>query len=278
MSSKVWFVTGANSGIGASVVKAALASGDSVVATGRSMDKLRSAFADAENERLALVQLDVTDRQQADRAIDEAVARFGRIDVLVNNAGNAVLGNFEDFTAADFEKQLAPNLYGVINLMQAALPVMRKQRRGHIINISSVAGGTGQNQTSAYSAAKFAVEGLSMSVAQEVEKFGIHLTIVEPGFFRTRLLDQGSVSYVETRIEDYAGASARDTWSQYDGAQPGDPDKLGQALVTIAAMDKPLKLFLAGSDAIAVLTPVVEERLKAIKDNEALSRSTDNAL
>jgi NAD(P)-dependent dehydrogenase (short-subunit alcohol dehydrogenase family) len=274
---KTWFVTGANSGIGASVVKAVLASGDNVVATARNMDKLQAAFADTSNDRLALVQLDVTDRSQADWAIDEAIARFGRLDVVVNNAGNAVLGNFEDFTTADFEKQLAPNLYGVINVMQAALPVLRKQRRGHIINISSVAGGTGQNQTSAYSAAKFAVEGLSMSVAQEVERFGIDLTIVEPGFFRTKLLDQGSVSYIETKIDDYADASARDTWAPYDGAQPGDPDKLGQALVTIAAMDKPLKLFLAGSDAVEVLTPVVEERLNAIKDNEALSRSTDGA-
>lgn len=274
--SKIWFVTGANSGIGASIVSAALASGDSVVATGRNMEKLQAAFLDAAGDRLALVQLDVTDRAQADRAVQEAVEHFGRLDVVVNNAGNAVLGNFEDFTVADFEKQLAPNLFGVINVMQAALPVLRRQRRGHIINISSVAGGTGQNQTSAYSAAKFAVEGLSMSVAQEVEKFGIDLTIVEPGFFRTKLLDQGSVSYVETTIDDYTDAgSARDTWSQYDGAQPGDPDKLGQALVTIASMDKPLKLFLAGSDAIEVLTPVVEERLKAIKDNEALSRSTD---
>jgi NAD(P)-dependent dehydrogenase (short-subunit alcohol dehydrogenase family) len=274
--SKVWFVTGANSGIGAGTVKAVLDSGDSVVATGRNMDKLRDAFADSEGDRLALMQLDVTDKSQAEKAVREAVARFGKLDVVVNSAGTAVLGNFEDFSAADFEKQFAPNLYGVINVMQAALPVMRKQRAGHIINISSVAGGVGQKHTSAYSAGKFAVEGLSMSVALEVEKFGINVTIVEPGFFRSRLLDQGSASFIETKIDDYAAeGSTRDMWAPYDGKQNGDPKKLGQALVKIAAMDKPLKLFLAGSDAVEVLTPVVEERLKAIKENAALSASTD---
>jgi NAD(P)-dependent dehydrogenase (short-subunit alcohol dehydrogenase family) len=274
--SKVWFVTGANSGIGAGTVKAVLDSGDSVVATGRNMDKLRDAFADSEGDRLALMQLDVTDKSQAEKAVREAVARFGKLDVVVNSAGTAVLGNFEDFSAADFEKQFAPILYGVINVMQAALPVMRKQRAGHIINISSVAGGVGQKHTSAYSAGEFAVEGLSMSVALEVEKFGINVTIVEPGFFRSRLLDQGSASFIETKIDDYAAeGSTRDMWAPYDGKQNGDPKKLGQALVKIAAMDKPLKLFLAGSDAVEVLTPVVEERLKAIKENAALSASTD---
>jgi NAD(P)-dependent dehydrogenase (short-subunit alcohol dehydrogenase family) len=274
--SKVWFVTGANSGIGAGIVTAALDAGDKVVATGRSMDKLRVAFADAESDRLALVQLDVTDKGQAERAVGEAVARFGKVDVVVNNAGTAVLGNFEAFSLADFDKQLGPNLYGVINVMQAALPVMRKQRSGHIINISSVAGGVGQKHTSAYSAGKFAVEGLSMSVAREVEQFGINVTIVEPGFFRSKLLDETSASFVETTIEDYVTeGSTRDMWSAYDGNQNGNPYKLGKALVQIAAMDKPLKLFLAGSDAVEVLTPVVEERLKAIKDNAALSVSTD---
>lgn len=274
--SKVWLVTGANSGIGAGIVMAALDAGDRVVATGRSLERLRAAFADADNDRLALVELDVTDRASADNAVAEAVARFGTLDVVVNNAGTAVLGNFEDFSVADFDKQLGPNFFGVINVMQAALPVLRRQRSGHIINISSVAGGVGQKHTSAYSAGKFAVEGLSMSVALEVEKFGIDVTIVEPGFFRSKLLDQASASFVESNIDDYAAeGSVREMWSAYDGKQNGNPYKLGKALVEIAAMETPLKLFLAGSDAVEVLTPVVEERLKAIKDNAALSASTD---
>jgi NAD(P)-dependent dehydrogenase (short-subunit alcohol dehydrogenase family) len=273
---KTWFVTGANSGIGAGIVRAILASGDNVVAAGRNLDKLRSAFADIDSDRLALVQLDVTDKAQAEKAINEAVARFDRIDVVVNNAGIAILGYFEALSASDFERQLAPNLYGVINVLHAALPVLRKQRAGHIINISSMAGAAGGKQGSAYSASKFALEGLSLALAAEVEEFGIHVTIVEPGFFRSKLLDTGNASFVDTSIEDYDnGTSARETWAPYDGRQNGDPVKLGNALVKIAAMDKPLKLFLAGSDAVEGLLPVAEERLRAIKDNRELSSSTD---
>lgn len=273
---KTWFVTGANSGIGAGIVRAILASGDNVVAAGRNLDKLRSAFADIDSDRLALVQLDVTDKARAEKAINEAVARFGRIDVVVNNAGIAILGYFEALSASDFERQLAPNLYGVINVLHAVLPVLRKQRAGHIINISSMAGAAGGKQGSAYSASKFALEGLSLALAAEVEEFGIHVTIVEPGFFRSKLLDTGNASFVDTGIEDYDdGTSARETWAPYDGRQNGDPVKLGNALVKIAAMDKPLKLFLAGSDAVEGLLPVAEERLRAIKDNRELSSSTD---
>ncbi len=274
--SKIWFITGANSGIGAGIVKAVLESGDSVVAAGRSIDKLRAAFADVDSDRLALVQLDVTNRAQADTAIAEAVARFGRLDVVVNNAGIAILGYFEALSASDFERQLAPNLYGVVNVLHAALPVMRKQRSGHIINISSMAGATGGKQGSAYSASKFALEGLSLALAAEVEDFGIDITIVEPGFFRSKLLDTGNASFIDTDIEDYDnGTSARETWAPYDGRQNGDPLKLGKALVKIAAMDKPLKLFLAGSDAVEGLLPVAEGRLQMIKDNRELSSSTD---
>ena len=273
--SKVWFVTGANSGIGAGIVSAALAAGEHVVATGRSMDKLEAAFANEDRERLALVTLDITDPAQADAAISVAVQRFGRIDVLVNNAGNSILGNFEDLSVEDIQRQLNTNFYGVVHVMKATLPVMREQRAGHIINISSVAGGAGLAHCSAYCASKFAVEGLSMSVAAEVERFGIKVTVVEPGFFRTSLLDQRNATVVDSKIKDYAAEKASETWAAYDGTQQGDPLKLGRALVTIAAMTEPLKLFVAGSDALQVLTPVVEERLKAMRDNAELSGSTD---
>ena len=274
--SKVWFVTGANSGIGAGIAKAALQAGVRVVATGRNMDKLRAAFADEDEQNLALVRLDVSDATQAQPAIAEALARFGRIDVLVNNAGNSFLGNFEELSNADIEKQMSTNFFGVANVMRAALPAMRKQRSGHIINISSVAGAVGLKHCAAYSASKFAVEGLSMAVAAEVEPFGIKMTIVEPGFFRTNLIDPGNAHFAENTIEDYASEGAtRDTWAAYDGTQQGDPAKLGKVLVKIAGMENPLKLFVAGSDALEVLTPVVEDRLKAMKDNAALSSSTD---
>jgi NAD(P)-dependent dehydrogenase (short-subunit alcohol dehydrogenase family) len=274
--SKVWFVTGANSGIGLGISKAALKAGDRVVATGRKMEKLRAAYADGGTESLVLIELDVTDEARSHAAVAEAVKRFGRIDVLVNNAGYSVMGNFEELTTADVERQLATNFYGVVHVMRAALPVMRQQRSGHIINVSSVAGVVGLKHCSAYGASKFAVEGLSMAVATEVEQFGIKITIVEPGFFRTNLIDKGSVQYAESSVNDYAHeGSAEDMWSPYNGTQPGNPTKLGEALVQIAGMDNPLTLFVAGSDALQALIPVVEERLKAMKDNAELSNSTD---
>ncbi len=276
--SKVWFVTGANSGIGAGIVNAALTAGNRVVATGRSMAKLRDAFPQADDRSLALVELDVTDEGQAYAAIAKAVELFGTVDVLVSNAGFCVLGNFEDLTAADFERQMATNFYGAVHVMHAVLPVMRQQRSGHIFTISSVAGGVGMNQCSAYSASKFALEGLSMAVAAEVEQFGIDVTIVEPGFFRTSFLNQNNYQAVDTKIDDYATkGSARDSYAAYDGNQPGDPAKLGEALLTINAMDKPLKLFVAGSDAIGMLKPPAEERVNAISAQVELSHSTDGA-
>lgn len=274
--SKVWFVTGANSGIGSGIVTAALRAGDRVVATGRSLDKLRAAFAEQEGDALALVQLDVTDAAQASAAIQAAVAHFGRIDVVVNNAGYCVLGNFEDLGVAEIQRQLATNFYGVVHVLHAALPVLRQQRAGHVINISSVAGAIGMSHCSAYSASKFAVEGLSMAIAAEVERFGIKLTVVEPGFFRTRFLDQQNAAVVETVIEDYASqGSARAAYAAYDGNQLGDPQRLGEALLKIVAMEAPPQLFAAGSDAVAMLRPAAEARLAALDGNLALSFSTD---
>lgn len=141
--SRVWFVTGANSGIGAGIVMTALQAGERVVATGRSLEKLRTTFPDGESDALAFVELDVTDEQGAAAAIEKAVGRFGRIDVVVNNAGYCVLGNFEDLSAADIQQQLATNFFGTVHVLHAALPVLRKQRSGHVINISSVAGPSG---------------------------------------------------------------------------------------------------------------------------------------
>src|SRR6266540_2005304 len=269
---KVWFVTGAGSGIGGGIAKAALRTGDRVVATGRNLDKVRNALRDVASENLAFVQLDVADEAQAKAAVEEAVKHFERIDVLVNNAGYSLLGNFEEMTTAEIERQFATNFYGVMYVMRAALPVMRKQRSGHIINISSVAGVVGLKHCAAYAATKFAVEGLSLSVATEVEKFGIKITVVEPGFFRTDLLDAQNVRWVSKVIEDYAPeGTAHDMWSQYHGTQPGDPAKLGDALVKISAMQNPPKVFVAGSDALSVITPAIEERLRETRAHEMLS-------
>ena len=192
---KVWFVTGAGSGIGAGVAIAAIKAGHRVVATGRNIHKLRSALADVAGVDLLLERLDVTDEAAVSKAVDAAIARFGRIDVLVSNAGYSLLGNFEEMTVEQIEQQFATNFWGVVLVMRAVLPGMRRQRAGRVINISSVAGVVGFAHCAAYGASKFAVEGLSLSVAQEVEPFGIKVTVVEPGFFRTGLLDPKSVEW-----------------------------------------------------------------------------------
>jgi NAD(P)-dependent dehydrogenase (short-subunit alcohol dehydrogenase family) len=273
---KIWFITGAGSGLGTGIAKAALRAGDRVVATGRNLEKVRHAFRELPPENIAFVQLDVVDEAQHRMAVDEAVKRFGRIDVLVNNAGYSLLGNFEQMTTAEIQQQFATNFYGVVHLMQAVLPIMRRQRSGHIINISSVAGVVGLKHCAAYAATKFAVEGLSLSVATEVEKFGIKITVVEPGFFRTDLLDPHNIRWVGKVIADYASeGTAEDMWSKYNGTQPGDPAKLGDALVKIAAMQNPPKVFVAGSDAIDMIAPAIEERLREVSANESLSKSTD---
>jgi NAD(P)-dependent dehydrogenase (short-subunit alcohol dehydrogenase family) len=274
--SKVWFVTGAGSGIGAGAAKAALRGGDRVIATGRNLHKLRGALGDGTDENLAFVQLDVADESQAKSAVEQAVQRFGRIDVLVNNAGYSLLGNFEELTIADFARQFATNFWGVAHAMRAALPVMRRQRSGHIINISSVAGVVGQKHCSAYGATKFAVEGLSLAAAQEVGQFGIKITVVEPGFFLTDLLATSNISYAESTIEDYAAeGTAEAMWSPYDGKQTGSPDKLGNALVDLTRMANPPQVFVGGSDGLAMVFPAIEARLKDMRNHEALSRSTD---
>jgi len=273
--SKIWFVTGAGSGIGAGIVKAALKAGDSVVATGRNLDKVRAAFG-SETEKLAFVQLDVTDETQTKAAVEQAVRRFGRIDVLVNNAGYSLLGNFEELTIPDIESLFATNFWGVAYVMRAALPVMRKQRSGHIINISSTAGAVGLKHCSAYSATKFAVEGLSLATATEVEQFGVKITLVEPGFFLTNLLAASSAKYANSAIADYAAeGSAEAMWSPYDGKQTGSPDKLGDVLVELTRMANPPQVFVGGSDGLAMVVPAVEARLKDMREHDSLSRSTD---
>jgi NAD(P)-dependent dehydrogenase (short-subunit alcohol dehydrogenase family) len=277
--SKVWFITGAGSGIGAGTARAALKAGDRVVATGRNLEKVRNALRDVAGESLEVLQLDVSDEALATTVVDQALEKFGRIDVVVNSAGYSLLGNFEELETQDIQHLFATNFWGVSNVMRAALPVMRKQRSGAIINISSVAGAVGLMHCGAYSASKFAVEGLSLAVAEEVGKFGIKVVVVEPGFFRTDLLDAANARWPSRRIDDYVAAevSAEAMWSPYAGKQPGDPGKLGQALVKLAGMDTPPQVLVAGSDALAVVGPAVEARLKAVHAFEDLSKSTDGS-
>jgi NAD(P)-dependent dehydrogenase (short-subunit alcohol dehydrogenase family) len=275
---KVWLITGAGSGIGAGTARAALRAGDRVVATGRNLDRMRHTYRDAVGDDLLLQGLDVTSEADAQRTVDAAVAWFDRIDVLVNNAGYSLLGNFEELTTEQIERQFAPNFWGVVNMMRAVLPVMRRQHSGHIINISSVAGVVGQAAVAAYGASKFAVEGLSLAVAQEIDRFGIKVTVVEPGFFRTDLLNPQSVEWSSGHIEDYGPAgNVEAAWAAYHGKQPNDPAALGEALVQIARMEHPPKVFAAGSDALDAITPVVEARLAELRQHADLSKMAGGA-
>src|SRR5213595_3954628 len=199
---KVWFITGAGRGMGVDFAKAALAAGHTVVATGRDSNAVAKAVGRSDN--LLVVTLDVTSRTDAEAAVNAAVNRFGRIDVLVNNAGNFYAGYFEELTPAQIDAQLAATLLGPMNVTRVVLPVMRKQRSGHIVTITSTAGIVGGETTSSYAAAKFGAEGWMESLAPEVAPFGIKTTLVEPGFFRTELLEPASTTFAELSIDDYA--------------------------------------------------------------------------
>jgi NAD(P)-dependent dehydrogenase (short-subunit alcohol dehydrogenase family) len=276
--SNVWFVTGASAGIGAAVVKAALQAGNRVVATARNVEKLRKVVGEPGSDRLALVQLDVTQESQAKQAVAVAVEKFGRIDVLVNNAGYSLIGNFEATTEEQLERQFATNFYGVVFVMRAVLPIMRRQRSGRIFNVSSMAGVIGYATAGSYAATKFAVEGLTLSVAQEVDRFGIKVTLVEPGFFRTDLLAPQSVVFGELEVDGYeAPAAVKAQWQAYHHNQSGDPAKLGTALVRLAGMESPPKQFFAGSDAVSGITADLKARLAEVEAHRALSVTTDGS-
>ena len=255
-SKKVWFITGAGRGMGVDIAKAALAAGRAVVATGR--DTVRLAKTLGTSGDLLTAKLDITRPGEARTAVRAAVDRFGRIDVLVNNAASFYAGYFEELTPEQFDRQLATSLVGPMNVTRAVLPVMRKQRSGHVITISSTAGLIGYEFGSAYAASKFGLEGWMASLAAEVAPFGINTTVVNPGFFRTELLTEQSTSYAEPSIEDYATRRTKQIalWKGHNGKQSGDPAKLAQALLTIADQRQPPLRFIAGADAVATAEQV----------------------
>jgi NAD(P)-dependent dehydrogenase (short-subunit alcohol dehydrogenase family) len=273
---KVWFITGAGRGMGLFFAKAALAAGHAVVATGRDTERVSSALGQS-NDLLA-VKLDVTIRADADAAVRSAVERFGRIDVLVNNAASFYAGYFEELTQEQVDRQLATSLIGPMNVTRAVLPVMRKQRSGHIISISSSAGlAAGFDFVSAYAASKFGLEGWMEALNAEIAPFGITTTIVNPGFFRTELLTEQSTNYAEASVADYdeRRAPLLDYWKSQNGKQSGDPAKLARALLTIASQEPPPRRFIAGADAIGSAEQKIAELKAQIDANRELSTSLD---
>ncbi|MFA7766320.1 SDR family oxidoreductase [Streptomyces sp. NRRL S-448] len=260
--SKVIFVTGAGRGLGTDIVREALAAGHDVVATGRRPEEVEKTLGGPQ-DNLLVAKLDVTRLDDAEDAAQAAVDRFGRIDVLVNNAGNFFAGYFEEITPAQMRQQIETNLFGPMNVTRAILPIMRRQRAGHIITLSSSAGIIGQEFCVAYAASKFGVEGWMESLRYDVEPYNIHTTVVEPGFFRTELLVDASTTWPEPTIDDYAERTTATVaaWKSMNGQQSGDPAKLARALLALVDQEKPLLRFVAGADAIEGVKAKAQELL-----------------
>jgi NAD(P)-dependent dehydrogenase (short-subunit alcohol dehydrogenase family) len=273
--SKIWFITGATRGMGAEIAKAALASGNQVVATGRRADAVTKALGTSDN--LFVTELDITREDQVKNAVEAAINRFGRIDVLVNNAGYGHLGVFEETSLEEIRAQYNTNVFGTMSVTQAVIPFMRKQRSGRIINISSVAGLKGVFGGSIYNSSKFAVEGFSQSIAEELAPFGVYVTVVSPGFFRTDFLDLSSVKYSKAGISDYSEALAefRDFHDNRNHFQAGDPAKLASVVLHLVQVEKPPISFVAGSDAVDWATSAINQKQDQLDEWRDISVSTD---
>ena len=268
---KTWLITGAGRGMGVEFARAALAAGHNVAATGRNPDTVRAAVGKHEN--LLVTALDVTDPHSAEDAVAAAIERFGRIEVLVNNAGSFLAGFFEELTTEQVRAQIETNLFGPMTVTRAVLPVMRRQHSGLVISISSGAGVVGSPSGSAYAASKFALEGWMESLTGEVEPFGIQTMIVEPGFFRTELLTPESTTFGELSIDDYdeARAEINAFWASMNGKQAGDPAKLAQALVQLADSDEPPLRWAAGDDVVGGVEDKARLLLAQVEAHRELS-------
>ncbi|MFA1684286.1 oxidoreductase [Achromobacter dolens] len=274
---KVWFITGASRGLGALIAEAALADGNAVVAAGRNPAAITERLGQAPG--LREVALDVTRPEQAQAAVAAALQAFGRIDVLVNNAGFGLLGAVEESSDADVRRMYDTNVFGLLNVTRAALPAMRERRAGHVINISSIGGFRSGAGFGAYCSTKFAVEGLTEALHDELAPLGIHATVVEPGYFRTDFLDATSLVVAPGEIADYAATSGQVRRRAVDlnHQQPGDPVRLAAAMVELAnAAEPPLRLPL-GSDTLAAIAEKLAYVARETETWQALARSTDFA-
>lgn len=267
-------ITGAGRGMGLDFAKAVLASGDKLVATGRNPERVAKAIGASEN--LLVTTLDVTRPADAVSAVNAAVERFGRINVLVNNAASFYAGYFEDLTPEQMDLQLASALLGPMNVTRAVLPVMRKQGSGRIVSISSTASLVGFEFCSAYAAAKFGLDGWIESLQPEVAPFGIETMIVNPGFFRTELLTDDSTQYASSSVRDYAERRAQNiaSWKSASGHQTGDPHKLAEALITLVNLPELPRRFIAGADAVAM----VEQKLALVQQQVDAHRELSGSL
>ena len=273
-NTQVWLITGSSRGLGRALAEAVLAAGHRLVATARNPEQL-AELVERHGNRVRAVALDVTDERASIAAVQTAVDAFGRLDVLANNAGYGDLASIEDTSMKDFRAQVETNLFGVVHVTKAAIPVMRRQGSGHILQFSSVGGRVGPVGRGAYAAAKWGVEGFSEVLAKEVGPLGVKVTIIEPGGFRTDFA--GSSTTIAEDNPVYAttvGAVAR-FQREYNGVQPGDPSKAAAAIIRVAGLDEPPLRLLLGSDAVRAVGDAERARIEADRMWQALSVSTD---
>ena len=271
---RIWFVTGASKGLGLSLVKQLLNAGYQVAATSRKAQDIEDAIATHKENLLALT-VDITNEESVNNAIAKPIAHFGQLDVIVNNAGYSIYGSVEALSNEEFRKTIDVNLFGTVNVIRAVMPHFRKQRSGYIFNISSVAGYKGFGNSPSYAAGKFAVIGLSEALAEEVKEFGVKVTVVAPGFFRTSFLDKGAELISKNTIEEYHVERLVDRLRAMNGKQPGDPEKLVAALIKLSNEQNPPIHLLMGPDAYQI---VMQKRAAEQHEFEAwkeLTLSTD---
>ncbi|MEU5314049.1 oxidoreductase [Streptomyces sp. NPDC021562] len=273
----VWFITGSSRGFGLEITRAALAAGHQVVATARNTEAVRTQFPDA-GDALLTAALDVTDPQSIRTAVDAAIERFGRIDVLVNNAGNGLLAAVEESDDAAVRRVFETNVFGPLAVQRAVLPVLRGQRSGHVINISSIVGFATAPGWGIYASTKFAVEGFTETLHTELAPLGIHVTLVEPGFFRTDFLDPTSLDTGPATIDDYAPTvgTMRTAAASLNHTQPGDPAKAARAIVEMAAAPEPPLRLPLGTDTLQAFDAKLDTFRKEIDAWRHVALATDH--
>lgn len=269
---KVWFITGTSKGMGLHLTKLLLSLGHKVIATSRNTDDLENEITE-NKENLFPVKLDITSDADVKKAIDEAVEKVGKIDVVVNNAGYSLVGSMEEMTDQEFRATMDVNLFGTVNVIRNVMPYLRKQKSGHIINISSGSGFVGNGKAASYNAGKFGVVGLSYGLQKEVADFGINVTVVAPGQFRTEFMD--SLQYVKNRVDVYGIDEAEKSWSSQSGQQKGDPDKLVKILVQLSEMENPPLRLILGKDSYDGIIKNRKEEAAEFEAWKEVSLSTD---
>lgn len=271
---KSWFVTGASKGMGLLLTKLLLDKGEKVAATSRNTNQLKQSVG-VESENFLPIKLDITNSEDVKKAINETVEHFGGLDVAVNNAGFSYIGSLEELTDDEFRKALDVNLVGTVNVIRASMAQFRKQRSGHIINIASAAGYIAGAHIGSYVTSKFAMVGLTESLALEIAPLNVKATVVLPGSFRTNFLDEGSLTYTKHRIEEYDSDKTFQSYSGRAGTQPGDPKKLVTELFNLANMENPPVHLILGADSFKMITDKMAKNLEEFEVYKHISASTN---